>query len=105
MDGYLADGRRNLISFYGKTQREVKAKANEYHRLHTFGLDTSVKHTFATWADFWFENHKDNITVTTQENYKYVLAAHSLTSSAAFAFWVLSRSIALIHLRSFFLMC
>ena len=74
MDGYLADGRRNLISFYGKTQREVKAKANEYHRLHTFGLDTSVKHTFATWADFWFENHKDNITVTTQENYKYVLA-------------------------------
>lgn len=74
MDGYLADGRRNLISFYGRTQREVKAKASEYHRMHTFGLDTSVKHTFATWADFWFENHKDNISPTTQENYKYILA-------------------------------
>ena len=73
MDGYLADGRRNLITFYGKTQKEAKAKANEYHRMRSCGLDTTIKHTFATWADFWYENHKDNIAPSTQENYKYIL--------------------------------
>ena len=75
MSGFLADGRRNVISFYGRTQREVKAKVAEYQRMHTYGLDTSVKHTFASWADLWFENHKSNISATTQENYKYILAA------------------------------
>lgn len=74
MSGFLADGRRNVISFYGRTQREVKAKVAEYQRMHTYGLDTSVKHTFASWADLWFEHHKGNITATTQENYKYILA-------------------------------
>ncbi len=37
------------------------------------GIDHTVKHTFETWSDFWFEHHKDNITPTTQQNYKYIL--------------------------------
>ncbi len=37
------------------------------------GIDTSVKHTFTTWADIWFQNHEDNIIPITQENYKYIL--------------------------------
>ena len=33
----------------------------------------SLKYTFGEWADVWFENHRDNITPTTQESYKYTL--------------------------------
>lgn len=36
---------------------------------------TKIKkeYTFIEWSDFWFENHKEDITPTTQENYKYTL--------------------------------
>ena len=30
-------------------------------------------YNFATWADIWYENHKDNVKPTTQENYRYTL--------------------------------
>ena len=32
-----------------------------------------VVYCFDEWADIWFENHKDNIAPTTQENYQYTL--------------------------------
>ena len=73
MDGYLADGRRNQLSFYGKTQKEARAKAAAYQENRKNGLDLTVEHTFASWADFWFENHRSNITPATQQNYRYVL--------------------------------
>ena len=73
MDGYLEDGRPNTVSFYGRTQKEVREKVENFRIRRSSGIDTSVKHTFATWADIWFQNHQDNITPTTQENYKYIL--------------------------------
>ena len=73
MDGYLADGRRNIISFYGKTQKEARSKASAYKTGRASGLDLTVKHTFATWADFWFQSHRDTISPATQENYTYIL--------------------------------
>ncbi len=73
MDGFLEDGRRNIIYFYGKTQKEAREKAKAYQNLRNSGIDNTVKHTFETWSDFWFEHHKDNITPTTQQNYKYIL--------------------------------
>lgn len=73
MDGFLADGRPNTLSFYGKTQKEARAKAAAYRADRASGLDLTIKHTFATWADFWFDNHKDNITPTTQQHYSYIL--------------------------------
>ena len=30
MDGYLEDGRRNIVYFTGRTQKEVRAKFKEY---------------------------------------------------------------------------
>ncbi len=70
MDGFLED---NIIYFYGKTQKEAREKAKAYQNLRNSGIDNTVKHTFETWSDFWFEHHKDNITPTTQQNYKYIL--------------------------------
>ena len=75
MDGYLEDGRPNKVYFYGRTQKEVKQKVDAYWEKRRCGIDTSVKHTFDTWSDIWFEHHKENITPTTQQNYKHILAA------------------------------
>ena len=73
MDGYLEDGRPNTVSFYGRTQKEVRDKLENYRIRHIYGIDTRAKHTFATWSEIWFQNHQDNISPTTRENYKYIL--------------------------------
>ena len=73
MDGYLEDGRRNIVYFTGRTQKEVRAKFKEYELKRASGINTHVNHTFSTWADFWFENHRHNISATTQEGYSYTL--------------------------------
>ena len=73
MDGYLANGHSNTISFYGKTQKEARVKAASYLSDRTNGLDLSVQHTFESWADFWFSNHKTTITPATQQHYSYIL--------------------------------
>ena len=73
MDGYKTDGRRNILSFSGKTQKETKEKRDEYFRKKAMGLLTGQDLRFDEWADRWYENHKDNITATTQEGYKYTL--------------------------------
>lgn len=73
MDGYLEDGRRNIIYIYGRTQKEARDKFREYEHKRLSGLNAREKHTFATWSDIWFENHRDNISRTSQESYKYTL--------------------------------
>ncbi len=73
MDGFTPDGKPKRIYFYGKTQKEVKEKVKEWESRKVFGINTDTDYTFKSWSDFWFENHRDNIAPTTQENYKYIL--------------------------------
>ena len=73
MDGFQPDGRRKTKSFYAKAQKEVKAKAKAYQDARAEGIEMEVDYLFPEWADIWFENHKDNIAPTTQENYGYTL--------------------------------
>jgi len=73
MDGFQTDGKRKYKSFYAKTQKEVKEKAKAYQSAKADGLVVDEVYSFSEWADVWFENHKDNITVTTQESYQYTL--------------------------------
>ena len=73
MDGYRSDGKPKMKYFCGKTQKEVKEKLNKWKLERASGLDVSSNYTFTQWSDFWFEYYKDNITATTQENYKYIL--------------------------------
>ena len=40
MIGYSANGKRKRKSFYGRTQREVKAKVAEFHQQQALGLTT-----------------------------------------------------------------
>ena len=73
MVGYKPDGKRDIRSFTGQTQREVKAKRDEFLRKREAGLLTGKDLRFEEWADTWFENHKDNIKPTTQDGYRYTL--------------------------------
>lgn len=73
MDGYAPSGKRKFKSFYGKTQAEAKKKKNAYVQARDAGLLVDKEYLFPEWADMWYENHKDNVKPTTQENYKYTL--------------------------------
>lgn len=73
MDGYKSDGRRNIRSFTGKTQKEAKDKRDEYLRKRAMGMLTGKDIRFDEWADQWFEFHKENVKPTTAEGYRYTL--------------------------------
>ena len=71
-DGFREDGKLNSKSFYGRTQKELMKKVNEYKKNQSDGIDMRKKFTFAEWANIWFEHHTD-ISATTKEGYKYTL--------------------------------
>ena len=73
MIGYQDDGRRKRKTFYGKTKTEVQKKIREYQVAKENGELPSAECSFPAWADIWYENHKDNVKPTTQENYRYTL--------------------------------
>ena len=73
MVGYQDDGRRKYKTFYGKIKTEVQKKLREYQVAKENGELIGMDYRFAEWADFWLENHKDNIRPTTQESYRYTL--------------------------------
>lgn len=73
MDGFKADGRRNIVSFSGKNQKEAKEKRDEYLRKKAAGLLIGQNLRFADWAERWFDRHKSYIKPTTQEHYRYTL--------------------------------
>ena len=73
MIGYQSDGRRKYKTFYGRTQAEVKKKMREFQVAKENGELSGMEYNFSDWADIWYENHRDNIKPTTQENYRYTL--------------------------------
>ena len=74
--GYKSDGTIERKYFYGRTQKEVKEKAAQwqksYKQRRAKGL-FKKDYTFLEWSDFWFEDHKEDISATTQEHYRYTL--------------------------------
>ena len=73
MVGRKPDGTRDIRTFSGKTQKEVKAKRDEFLRKKEAGLLTGKEIRFDEWADMWFAHHKENVKPTTAEGYKYTL--------------------------------
>jgi len=75
MLGYGADGKRKRKSFYGKTQKEVKAKVAEFRHQQAMGLTIDPDIPFAEWADTWYAGHQDQVSAVTYESYRYTLIA------------------------------
>jgi len=66
-------GKYRRKSFGAKTQKEAKAKADRYLKERHDEIDIDEKVPFSVWIDLWFENHKENISATTAEGYKYTI--------------------------------
>lgn len=73
MEGWKENGKKNFKYFYGSSQEEVTKKLEEYKALKHFGFDVEKQYKFAEFADLWFEDHKTEISATTQEGYQYTL--------------------------------
>ena len=73
MIGYKDNGKPDYKSVYGKTKKEARKKLKVFLDERASGIDISHNYNFSNWADIWFEHHQDNITATTQENYRYTL--------------------------------
>ena len=74
--GYKSDGKPQRKYFYGRTQKEAKEKVAQWHEAQKQRRPAGIlkkEYTFIEWSDFWFEHHKDDITPTTQEHYKYTM--------------------------------
>ena len=53
-------GKKICKSFSGKTQKEVRAKFEQYKAEISKGIDVNSDYNFGEWADIWYDNHKDN---------------------------------------------
>lgn len=73
MQGFTEDGRRHRKTFYGKTQKEAKDKLRNYLQDKADGIEAEKRYLFPEWADIWYDNHQNNISPTTQENYRYTV--------------------------------
>ena len=73
MVGYKDNGKPEYKSVYGKTKKEAREKLKQFLDDRASGIDAGHNYRFCDWADIWFEHHQDNITATTQENYRYTL--------------------------------
>ena len=74
MIGYKADGKRKLKSFYGKTQKEAREKCRAFQRQQELGLTDEKDITFAEWSKRWYALHKDAVSPTTYDGYRYTLS-------------------------------
>ena len=74
MRGYRDDGRRNIITVYGKMQKEVRDKLKAIQQTFENGINLLLNYTFEQWADIWFNAYKENISLTTQQSYRITLA-------------------------------
>ena len=73
MIGYKDNGKPDYKSIYGKTKKEAREKLKQFLDDRASGIDASHNYIFCDWSEIWFEHHQDNITATTQENYRYTL--------------------------------
>lgn len=69
------NGSQRCTSFYGKTQKEVLTKAMEHLDQTEDSLVVNEHCLFSKWVEIWFENHRYNISPSTQEYYGYILRA------------------------------
>ncbi|MBQ6163330.1 MAG: site-specific integrase [Clostridia bacterium] len=65
------DGKRRYKSFYGKTQKEAKLKADEYRLLMNKGVNLiDAGESFARWAELWLRQKSVGVGHSQRQNYE-----------------------------------
>lgn len=80
MDGYKADGKKNIISFTAPTKGEVQDMIRSYwfnreENAEVEPDETPASKTFSEWADAWYADYRTQVQPSTYANYKYTLEA------------------------------
>lgn len=73
MDGYTADGKRNIKNFYAATKTEVLQLIRGYWNERDKLISSNKELNFATWADCWYEDYKSQVQASTYSGYRYTL--------------------------------
>lgn len=74
MDGYRADGKRNIVSFTAPTKSEVQQKIRRYLADKAAGLTTlSRSMSFSVWAEQWYQDYVTQVQPSTYSSYRYTL--------------------------------
>ena len=73
MIGYKPDGKRDIRTFTGKTRKEAIKKREEFQHKRAAGLLVAEDTRFDEFGAAWLEHHKDNVSPTTHEHYRYTL--------------------------------
>ena len=73
MIGWHPDGRRMYKTIYGKTQAELRQKVQAWKSTQTVDRIDKHEYAFSQWADMWFQIHRNNVSPTTAESYRYSL--------------------------------
>lgn len=74
MDGYTAEGKRNIVSFSAPTKSEVLEKMREYRIQMENNVHINKKLAFGPWADMWYRDYESQVQPSTYAGYKYTLA-------------------------------
>ena len=78
MEGYQKNGKQKVVSFYGKTKKEVREKKKAYDAGAKQGVAMKAKYTFSEFADVWFERYASLNTALLQSD---VCVDHAVAGS------------------------
>ena len=73
MVGYNPDGKPKRKLVYGRTQSEVRDKANELRMQHSMGIELDNDITVAEWADTWLKTYKSGVEYNTFKMYSFMV--------------------------------
>jgi integrase len=73
MIGYNDNGTPKKKVVYGKTQKEVKEKANDVRLKHNMGLTIDSNITLGEWAKVWLDSYKVGVEYNTKHMYNNVV--------------------------------
>lgn len=73
MIGWHPDGRRKYKSFYGTTRAELQKKVLAWKHGYVMEGICQKDYLFREWSEMWFQMHKEHISPSTQEGYRYSL--------------------------------
>lgn len=73
MDGYTNDGKKNIVSFSGKTKSEVLDLIRDYQNKKDAHVRINKKKTLAEWGDNWYQDYQSQVQASTYSGYQYTL--------------------------------
>lgn len=74
MLGLQDNGKIRRKSIYGKTQKEVREKHNDFIEKQNRGIVIDENLKMKDWINRWYEDYKGNVRPSTYEGYQYTVA-------------------------------